>query len=671
MYRDGDSCRIVDFKTGRSGTMETYRFQMELYALACHKLFGVDKVTAQLLFLNQNRIDTIIFNTKELANCEQRVIGLAQAIGRREFEYKKSEKCRFCSYSQFCSECKVVSGYDITKGISSYYKHFYELINLEQSVSTSNVADPVSIKFKQHLHPFGPDTLEYVVEYVAPTYFLKLRKGDFVNLNGTDCEPVRAQIYEVGKKTISFIVTGLRDWSKFEHMAEWIDPLSYSRMKQNLFDFYATPVTLKGIILQEAYPNLRDDLLPNISSSQLDKYQCLAVAKAVETDSVLIVHGPPGTGKTLTISHMVKELVARGNRVLVSAYTNRAVDGIVAKIIELSDTTGFIDRSSIVRLGRTAVVSNDVRGVTIDESLSTDLIAARIRKIPVVAVTSAGIRPDLFYDQFDYAIIDEASQMPEPFALGVVNHTKKLIMVGDNNQLPPVISHPDAQKGGLGISLFERMKTFFEQTNPSAVVMLENQYRMNDILMRFPSGMFYANKLKAGTQTVADKRYKLSVSLSLSLPDWLCVVLNPLDPLVYVAVDKMYSGDIFPTTQCVCDVVLKGIGEYGIPFEDVGIISPYRREVNQLRRTLTIAGLEIDTIDRFQGSDKEIIILSCAMRPGILPPLLTDPRRFNVALTRAKSKLVVVGTPPDGLDKTSMFVQFYRYIEQYGKVVMY
>ena len=261
--------------------------------------------------------------------------------------------------------------------------------------------------------------------------------------------------------------------------------------------------------------------------------------------------------------------------------------------------------------------------------------------------------------------------MPEPFALGVLNHTKKLIMVGDNNQLPPVISHPDAQKGGLGISLFERLKTFFERTNPSAVVMLENQYRMNDVLMRFPSRMFYNDKLKAGTQDVADKRYSLSMPVGVDLPSWLSVALNPQEPLVYIAVDNTCSGDMFSTTQCVSDIVLDGFAEYDVPLRDIGIISPYRREVAQLRRTLSLAELEIDTIDRFQGSDKEIIILSCAMREGVPAPLLTDPRRFNVALTRAKSKLVVVGSVPLASDETSMFAQFYRYIEQHATVVAY
>lgn len=665
-YLNDGLCRIVDFKTGFKGDSAKYRFQLELYAIALAKLFGVTQIRAELVFLSQKKIEILNLNSSDLLNAESLLKQIAREIENGNFVHNKSRLCQYCRY-KYMPECEWDKKEYGCYGADSYYLKFYELLNLEEQECLNQIdAEPIPIKFKQvteHKERYS------VVTYFVEPYFLKLRQGDFVKLKGENNISVTAQIVDMDKNLISFLVNEVSNWNEFNSFIPYSDPIIYSRMKDNLLEFYKSESYLKRIILENTLPRLENKFCLN-SGSGLDCYQLNAVKKTIDSEDMLIIHGPPGTGKTLTIAHIVKTLIEKGDRVLVCAYTNRALDAILIKVCDLVRESGFMELAQIARIGRMPMVHKSLvdNSVMLDEGLSRDCMAVEIGSKTVVGVTSAGIYPGLFDTVFDCAVIDEASQMPEPYAIGIVNCAKKLVMVGDDKQLAPVIQSSKALYGGLGVSLFERMKIYFEKNNADSIAMLKNQYRMNRKLIEFPSKMFYNGEVKTGNETVGMRKPPIRITNN-KIPNWIESVINPDEPLIFVNLKE--TGDKYSGIACIADIVLKGLLDSAVKPEDIGIISPYRHEVSHLRKVLRINNLDIDTIDRFQGSDKEIIILSCAMKDSDIPDLLTNPNRFNVALTRSKSKLIVIGNLIFAENiKGTYFAKFIEFINRSGKTVV-
>ncbi len=668
LYIKDGICRIIDFKTGFMGGVDKYLFQMELYSIACKKLFKPEQIQVELVFLNQKKIEIIKIDENILVKAEDLLKNIAEKIESGNLSHKKSYLCNYCLYKE-SGKCEIDINEKDFFDIDSYYLKFYELLNCEEKECIDTKDQEITpITFNRVI-----DCKEKysIVEYFVEPYFLRYRQGDFVNLKGEDDILQSAQIADIGKNTINFFVNGLKDWKRFNYFCPFSDPLTYSRMKDNLMDFYMNESPLKELILRNKLPEYNElkEELGNISVD-LDSYQAEAIQYAANAKDMMIIQGPPGTGKTLTIVHLVKELVQKGNRVLVCAYTNRALDAILIKITDLISDSRFVAFDQIARVGRTPMVHNILKekGIIVDESLSGDCLTAELESKIIVGVTSAGIYSRLFEKKFDCAIIDEASQMPEPYALGVVNNTNKLVLVGDDKQLPPIIQSVKALNGGLGISLFERMRKYFQENNANSVLMLKNQYRMNQKLIEFPSKAFYNGEIKTGNMKVGLRKLSIDVT-GKKIHRWIESVLDPEEPLVYV--DLKGNDKPFACIGCIIDIVLKGFMVTDIKPEDIGIISPYRHEVSQIRKMLKINKLDIDTIDRFQGSDKEVIILSSAMKDGGLPELLKDPNRFNVALTRAKSKLIVVGDMSliDNI-KESNYYNFIEFIRQSGKIIV-
>lgn len=652
LYMENDSCTIVDYKTGYKGVTENYILQMQLYALACQILFGVKKIRADLLFLNQKRVDSIEITPKDIQNCRDQIIEISRNITNKTFKTKKSQQCRFCP---FYNQCNEQNESVLITNPSSYYKHFYELITLEEKTCSDTSGDkrtyPIKFIKSEQLSKGNSD---YIISFRTETYSLKNRKGDFIKLFGKNSVTATAQIIGIDFDKISIISSETKNWTLFQEFSEWTNPLPFSRMKDNILNFVKNDSPLKNIVLQNRLPRITDECTDLSKSSKLlDKFQKKAISKAITNQDILIIHGPPGTGKTVTIAHIVEELVRRGERVLISAYTNKSVDAILLKISDL------IDNQKISRIGRTTVVHPRLTDVTVDESTSSDQISIAVRDKYVVAVTSAGIHTKLFQTRFDTAIIDEASQMPEPFAIGILNCSKKLILVGDNKQLPPIIVDKTAQKKGLNVSLFDRMKNHFDKNAADSIVMLENQYRMNKELLDFPSRFFYDSMLKTGNKKIAEKRLQYPNPKTVTDKKWLIAALDPNNPLVYIKTPCENDLNII----CVSQIVQDGLIKQGLDPKNIGIISPFRKEVAELRKKLSLKDLEIDTVDRFQGSDKEVIILSCPTENGTVPKLIADRNRLNVAITRAKSKLILVGAEPTCIDESIPFIKLLQYIK--------
>ncbi|MEO0249450.1 MAG: AAA domain-containing protein, partial [candidate division WOR-3 bacterium] len=242
--------------------------------------------------------------------------------------------------------------------------------------------------------------------------------------------------------------------------------------------------------------------------------------------------------------------------------------------------------------------------------------------------------------EFDLAVIDEATQATEPSALIPLIKARRAVLAGDHKQLPPTVVSREAEKGGLGVSLFERMIGL----HPSASALLDTQYRMRPEIMEFPARVFYDGRLVA-----APGLEKMRLSDLLAFP----ADNHILDdrPLVFLDTggrfrEKTRRGSPSKENPGEAELVRKLVKELlglGLDHLQVGVIAPYDDQVKLLREILP-GGVEARTVDGFQGREKEVIILSLVRsNPVGRIGFLNDRRRLNVAITRAKRKLIVIG----------------------------
>jgi DNA replication ATP-dependent helicase Dna2 len=240
---------------------------------------------------------------------------------------------------------------------------------------------------------------------------------------------------------------------------------------------------------------------------------------------------------------------------------------------------------------------------------------------------------------FDVALVDEASQLTEPGTLAAINRADRFVLVGDHHQLPPVVqdegTYGDADSigGDLSLSLFERLIDRY----PEAGVLLDRQYRMAQRIQAFSSREFYDDTLRPATPTVAGR----------GLTD-----LDGVDSEQLSAdlADRVAFRDVggdggrrtdFVEVDAIGDVI-EQFGAAGVALDDIGVIAPYRAQVAAITKAVPEA-VTVDTVDRFQGSSEEVIVVSFVATEELDGPIFEDYRRVNVALTRAKRALVLVG----------------------------
>jgi DNA replication ATP-dependent helicase Dna2 len=305
-----------------------------------------------------------------------------------------------------------------------------------------------------------------------------------------------------------------------------------------------------------------------------------------------------------------------------------------------------------------------------------------LRSTPVLASTTATWSSDKYTPaslngtsanhanaplQFDVAIIDEAGQLTIPAILGVLRFAKRFILVGDEKQLPPLVLSKEAASAGLAESLFSILKhidtNYMKDHNQtvSACVPLKIQYRMNKWISHFASRVFYDGQLIPHT-SVANRLLEVTISKPRAETPSIASALDPMYPIVFLDVRSEYEkAKISDAEARTVREIIAGLFARGIAPQAIGIIAPYRAQVANLRRYLfsddtTIgwqalsfdAPLSVDTVDRFQGGERPVIIMSFATTTlpeagSQLRDHLTDPNRLNVALTRAQRKLILVG----------------------------
>jgi len=392
----------------------------------------------------------------------------------------------------------------------------------------------------------------------------------------------------------------------------------------------------------------------------LNDEQESAVARALSAKDYTLVLGVPGAGKSTAVVGMIRALAELGRKVLLVSYTNSAVDHVMLKLASL----GF---ERFVRVGRQGRVHKDLEDFTPSGSRynarTPSSLAQLVDSIPVIGVSALGTTDPLVRRcHFDVCIVDEAGQITLPAILGPLMRAKTFVLVGDHYQLPPLVASAAAEKAGFGVPLFARLA----EAHPKSVVTLSKQYRMSEEIQSLSNTFVYSGKLQCGSRAVAEARLDVREdSLNAALQAcsqiqgtqdhaWMYQVLDPQNPVVFLDTCKagmreFSRGDVVENQGEVKTIfnIIETALHAGVPLESMGVISPYRSQVSLLINECSKRDLSLDclTVDKAQGKDKDFIIVSLVRSNETKAPgrLLEDTRRVNVAITRAKFKLILIG----------------------------
>ncbi|MEM0924799.1 MAG: AAA domain-containing protein [Planctomycetota bacterium] len=443
------------------------------------------------------------------------------------------------------------------------------------------------------------------------------------------------------------------------------------------------------------------DWLTDLNPPQQD-----AVAFAIASPDLAILHGPPGTGKTTTLAEVIYQAVRRGERVLACAPSNTAVDNLLERLVAMLP--------NVLRVGHPARVFESLRGHTLDERVEADPSAdvlrdmrreleellrsaarpmrgrdARKRKSLIystvgdlrgqirslerslvrsildhadVICTTTTIDDDLLgKSHFDLVVIDEACQCTESSVWQAVQRGERVVMAGDHCQLPPTVLSDRAAAEGMRDSMMHRI---IQREGPSIFRRLTVQYRMNEAIMAFSSDQFYEGSLEADTSVA---KHRLCDLDGVDETDW------TVDPLLFVDTagagmnERIEADGESKYNEGEGNVIVgfvEQLLEAGVLRSDIAVIAPYAAQVRWLRNRRSLREVEIDTVDGFQGREKEVVLITLTRsnERGEIG-FLGDERRMNVALTRAKRKLIVVGDSAT-LGVSEFFLAMLDYFEQ-------
>lgn len=415
----------------------------------------------------------------------------------------------------------------------------------------------------------------------------------------------------------------------------------------------------------------------------LNAEQTQAVLMSRQAQDYLLLLGMPGTGKTSTLATIVLAAVRSGQSVLLCSHTRAAVDNVLSRLLDL-------DFSDFIRVGNRGTGDDrriDPHHLPADHGLSVNELKKRLETPPVVATTCLGISHAVFVHRrkFDMVVVDEASQILQPICAGPIGMAEaSFVLVGDHYQLPPLMRsadqvmnlplmpagddisassigdeapHATDVEGGPRESLFRRLC----EAHPSAVVSLVRQYRMAEDIMHLSNDLVYSGGLSCATREVASRSLCLAegVGRTASPLLWLNAALEPHRRVVFLNTDSLTSGDKRDehpdagrrneTEARIVGAAITHFVANGVATGQMAVLSPFRAQVSLLRSTLEGSPAEmcdICTIDQYQGKDKDCVFLSFVRSNGKcnVGPLLRDWRRINVAVTRARAKLILVGS---------------------------
>lgn len=519
----------------------------------------------------------------------------------------------------------------------------------------------------------------------------EIRVGDTVLISGEPGPSVgRIVLGNVLETTAKAIVVHTPEQIQFK--PSWIDLYTDENLTERLFAglykwMVDSSARQRRLVIGKNPPTFSDMDVPDIplrqGDDELNEKQREAVKMAVQANDYLVVLGPPGSGKTALIEKIVRVHLELGRHILIVAGTNRAIDEALRRLA----SKGLADK--VIRLGNESAVSPELAELTLGHFLRTDNdhlvpgsdvdFSARVQQAhnelvsrPIIGATVSTLLSgdyDSVLPRFDLVIVDEAAQLTLPATLGALRFGDRFVLIGDHHQLPAVVQsetrnhryfesdEAEINQSPLSRSLFDILRKRLEVYKWEGLIKLTEQYRMNDTICTIPSEIWYESNLKPANKAVARGRLAIFRRGDESLHP----LIDPDKPVIFFDVPINSSGG--PRTNYYeargVAEIMKAYLERGLNAGasgqdgQVGVISPFRAQVALIRRVLeeelgqrlpieTIRKC-VDTVDRFQGSQRDLIILSLASYSGPLNDLLRDERRLNVAITRARHKLIILG----------------------------
>jgi DNA replication ATP-dependent helicase Dna2 len=369
-----------------------------------------------------------------------------------------------------------------------------------------------------------------------------------------------------------------------------------------------------------------------LAARGLNAAQIDAGARLIATQALQLVQGPPGTGKTRLLAEVLALLARAGARLVVSAFTNRAVDNVLLAL------RGLAPDVAAYKLG--------FHGDAADELLAAGVQIASPRRpnLPSRAVVVAGTCFQLIKlpasERFHLAVFDEAGQMPIPHAIAGMLLSPRLALLGDHLQLPPVITERHADLAVVR-SIFEHLEEQYGSR------MLDVTYRMNDQVCALVSNAFYGGRLHADASAA---RRRLPFQPGGKLDE----VLDPERSVVWARVDHLQPGPrSLEEANLVADLVEDCVRRHRVPPAEIAVIAPFRAQVRAIRSALQKRDLDaeatiVDTVERIQGQEREVVLVSLAAGdPDALrhrAEFFFSRNRLNVALSRARVKAVLIAS---------------------------
>ncbi|MCH2155849.1 MAG: DNA2/NAM7 family helicase [Opitutales bacterium] len=397
------------------------------------------------------------------------------------------------------------------------------------------------------------------------------------------------------------------------------------------------PLLLGDAVVDEVDQTSFDEAWLASDAADYNNSQSDAIAAGAASQWCSLIQGPPGTGKTRVLAEIVAQRLARGEKIFVTAFTHRAIHQALKTIKQ-----ALPDEDRIVKIG-TYIPDAELpvsQYESFAESPLTEMTGGYVIGATVFATRSRRLKGI----DFDVLIIDEASQMTLPYAVLGMLTSDSYVIIGDPQQLPPVVQSRKASES-------HELSIFNALNRRNDLSLLDTTYRMNAAIAEWSSGQFYRGELSSSPLAAA-RKLELPCGRE---PAWLKNAFDPEHSLVWLEHDEAGCRKLCLEEVDVVNQLVTCAVKHGLSPSDLAVVTPFRKQARAMRQrvrqtfpTDTAAGnqIVIDTVERMQGQERAVIIISCAASDHDFIRYIADflflPARLNVSVTRARCKVILI-----------------------------